>query len=101
MFIYFRNDIVIENIMKLYPNGIKDIINEETPKENEPQIILFFNSPSWFCNKYGDNQTQSDEFTVKDIIKGSMLFLQEFGLLLFHILDLKNPNYRNLKIISS
>ena len=70
MFIYFRNDIVIENIMKLYPNGIKDIINEETPKENEPQIILFFNSPSWFCNKYGDNQTQSDEFTVKDIIKG-------------------------------
>ena len=47
--------------MKNYPNGIIDLINADKPKENEPQIILLFNAPLWFCKRYGvrhpkDNQ---------------------------------------------
>ena len=38
--------------MKLYPNGIRDLVNAEKPLKSEPQIILFFNAPLWFCNKY-------------------------------------------------
>ena len=41
-------DVLINNIMKNYPNGIIDLINEEKPKENEPKIILLYNAPLWF-----------------------------------------------------
>ena len=56
--------------MKLFPNGIRDLINEETPKPNEPQIILFFNSPLWFCQKYGVKPKEEDKLSMKNIIKG-------------------------------
>ena len=44
--------------MKNYPNGIIDLIDAEKPKENEPQIILLFNAPFWFCKRYGVRQPQ-------------------------------------------
>ena len=56
--------------MGLYPNGIKDLLNEEKPKESEPQIILFFNAPLWFCQKYGVKQKEDDKLSLKNVIKG-------------------------------
>ena len=56
--------------MGLYPNGIKDLVNEEKPKESEPQIILFFNAPLWFCQKYGVKQKEDDKLSLKNVIKG-------------------------------
>ena len=47
--------------MKYYPNGIIDLINEEKPKENEPQIILLFNAPLWFCKRYGVRQPKDNQ----------------------------------------
>ena len=52
--------------MGLYPNGIKDLLNEEKPKESEPQIILSF----WFCQKYGVKQKEDDKLSLKNVIKG-------------------------------
>ena len=53
--------------MKYYPNGVSELFNAEKPKENEPQIILLFNAPLWFCNKFG--QSQDNEESKLDIIK--------------------------------
>ena len=51
-------DLLVNNIMKNYPNGIIDLINAEKPKENEPKIILLYNAPLWFCKQYGVRQPQ-------------------------------------------
>ena len=48
-------------MMKTFPNGINDIINSEKPKDNEPQIILLFNAPSWFCKRYGVKEPLDSE----------------------------------------
>ena len=55
--------------MKLYPNGIYDLLNEEKPKENEPQIILLFNAPSWFCTKYGIKEHEDSQSALKNMKK--------------------------------
>ena len=47
--------------MKNYPNGIIDLINADKPKENEPQIILLFNAPLWFCKRYGVRQPEDSK----------------------------------------
>ena len=64
-------DILVNNIMKNYPNGIIDLINAEKPKESEPQIILLFNAPLWFCKRYGIRQPQDNKKSILnlDIIK--------------------------------
>ena len=53
--------------MKLYPNGIYDLLNEEKPRENEPQIILLFNAPSWFCTKYGIKEHEDRQSALKNM----------------------------------
>ena len=55
--------------MKLYPNGIHDLIEAEIPKEGEPQIILLFNAPTWFCNRYGVGQPLDSHPERKNIVK--------------------------------
>ena len=55
--------------MKSYPNGIIDLINEEKPKENEPQIILLFNAPLWFCKRYGVREPKDSKKSKLDILK--------------------------------
>ena len=65
----YRTDILINNIMKSYPNGIIDLINEEKPKENEPQIILLFNAPLWFCKRYGVREPKDSKKSKLDILK--------------------------------
>jgi len=64
-------DILVNNIIKNYPNGIIDLINAEKPKESEPQIILLFNAPLWFCKRYGIRQPQDNKKSILnlDIIK--------------------------------
>ena len=47
--------------MKNYPNGIIDLITADKPKENEPQIILLFNAPLWFCKRYGVRQPKDNK----------------------------------------
>ena len=47
--------------MKNYPNGILDLINAEKPKENEPQIILLFNAPLWFCKRFGQREPKDNQ----------------------------------------
>ena len=62
-------DVLINNIMKNYPNGIIDLINEEKPKENEPKIILLYNAPLWFCKRYGVRQPQDSAKMRLNLIK--------------------------------
>ena len=62
-------DVLINNIMKNYPNGIIDLINEEKPKENEPRIILLYNAPLWFCKRYGVRQPQDSAKMKLNLIK--------------------------------
>ena len=64
-------DILVNNIMKNYPNGVIDLITAEKPKESEPQIILLFNAPLWFCKRYGIRQPQDNKKSLLnlDIIK--------------------------------
>lgn len=72
--------------MNLFPNGIRDLVNAEKPKENEPQIILFFNAPLWFCNRYGVSQPQDSHNSKLNIIKE----MQELFKLSIHLnLNLK------------
>ena len=73
-------------MMNLFPNGIRDLVNAEKPKENEPQIILFFNAPLWFCNRYGVSQPQDSHNSKLNIIKE----MQELFKLSIHLnLNLK------------
>ena len=60
--------------MKIYPNGIKDLINAEKPKINEPQIILFFNAPLWFCNLYGNHSQDNNESNLNIIKEVGKIF---------------------------
>ena len=86
--------------MNLFPNGIRDLVNAEKPKENEPQIILFFNAPLWFCNRYGVSQPQDSHHSKLNIIKE----MQELFKLNIHLnLNLKkeksepNINFKTKK----
>ena len=67
--IYFRAEIIVDNMMKLYPNGIRDLVSSEKPRENEPRIILFFNAPLWFCKRYGIMQPQDNAHSKINILK--------------------------------
>ena len=69
-------DILVNNIMKNYPNGVIDLITAEKPKESEPQIILLFNAPLWFCKRYGIRQPQDNKKSLLnlDIIKPIIIF---------------------------
>ena len=73
--------------MNIYPNGIQDLINEEKPKENEPQIILLFNTPSWFNKKYNKKEPLDNNKS-----KLNLNFIKEIGdLIRFNIIkDKKN-----------
>ena len=73
--------------MNIYLNGIQDLINEEKPKENEPQIILLFNTPSWFNKKYNKKEPLDNNKS-----KLNLNFIKEIGdLIRFNIIkDKKN-----------
>ena len=73
--------------MNIYPNGIQDLLNEEKPKENEPQIILLFNTPSWFNKKYNKKEPLDNNKS-----KINLNFIKEIGdLIRFNIIkDKKN-----------
>ena len=53
--------------MKNYPNGIIDLITADKPKENEPQIILLFNAPLWFCKRYGVRQPKDNKKSLLNL----------------------------------
>ena len=53
--------------MKNYPNGIIDLITADKPKENEPQIILLFNAPLWFCKRYGERQPKDNKKSLLNL----------------------------------
>lgn len=46
----------------MYPNGIKDVIKDKGPKENEPCIILICNCPKSFYKKYSNKDPSKNKF---------------------------------------
>ena len=79
--------------MKLYPNGIKDLVNAEKPRENEPRIILFFNAPLWFCKRYGTMKPQDSHHSKINIIR-EMQDLLKLNIPIH--LNLTNDNKKNI-----
>ncbi|MCQ2817650.1 MAG: anoctamin [archaeon] len=47
-----KPDKIANQMVELYPGGIKDVIEGEGPKKNEPHLIFFFTCPKSFYEKY-------------------------------------------------
>ena len=59
---------MVNEISKIFENGIQDLINDKGPREQDPYIFLLFNCPEYFFKKYCDKDFNIIDFKGLNLI---------------------------------
>ena len=59
---------MVDEISKIFENGIQDLIKDKGPREQDPYIFLLFNCPQHFFKKYCDKDFNIIDFQGLNLI---------------------------------